>query len=433
MKNVLKTILYIIGFPVLVGLVVLNSLIIYEEGGSYGFWPFAGLLIAGLCFIVYTVVFIVTGKNSKKNQGNRKKVMKSVATLVVMAFVLTSGIWLVVDIVLPDILKDATDGTRLFKHMQEDYKAQAEVHGDLLENYIRMNCANGNLPVSEDFTEEDWVEAGYSSPEVQELLAQNFKSMDANGYKTFTTNGPWLNMANNSRLTIPVLVHLVLNEREVSEEITYYLSATLEPKSVVTDDDGDNLYEKPVANEEVETVLRWTILDMQGTPMSIDLTGAVNDLSTSVGIDIAGLLEGNLSKAVGDILATVNEAIADPALAGAELYVGIDLRNDKAQLMLTPAAESRGMYGYQNSAWLNSNNLLFAVISIFPARQWLYIWGSIVIFSSVAVAALRLKQYGGKKEELVDIDDDDEEVNLQGMNNYEKTVVGALKARNSMK
>ncbi|MBQ8177940.1 MAG: hypothetical protein IJ033_01980 [Clostridia bacterium] len=430
MKNVLKTILYIIGFPALVALVAYNSLIIYEEGGTYGFWPFVGLIIAGLCLIVYTIVFIVTGKNSKKNKGNHKKVMKSVATLVVMAFVLTSGIWLVVDIALPGILKDATDGTRLFKHMQEDYKAQAEVHGQLLEDYIRMNCANGNLPVSDDFTEDDWVEAGYRSPEVQELLAQNFKSMDVNGYKTFTTNGPWLNMANNNRLTIPVLVHLVLNEREVDEEVTYYLAATLEPKQIVTDEDGDDVYKKPVANKEVETVLHWTILDMQGTSMNIDLSGALSGL----GIDLGTLLGGTLEKPVSSILETVNEAIADPALAGAELYIGIDLRDDSFQIMLTPAAESRGMHGYQNSAWLNSNNLLFAVISIFPARQWLYIWGAVVIFSSVAVAALRVKQYGGKKEELVaDDDDDDEPINVKGLNNYERTVVTALHARNKMK
>lgn len=431
MKNVLKTILYIIGFPALVALVAYNSLIVYEEGGTYGFWPFVGLIIAGVCLIVYTIIFIVTGKNSKKNKGNRKKVMKSVATLVVMSFVLTSGIWLVVDIVLPDILKDATDGTRLFHQLQDDYNAQAEVHGDLLENYIRMNCANGNLPCTDDFTEDDWVEAGYSSPEVQELLTQNFKSMDVNGYKTFTSNGPWLNMANDSRLTIPVLVHLVLNEREVNEEVTYYLSCTMEPKTLVTDKDGDNVYKKPVANEEVETVLHWTILDMQGTSMNIDLSGAVSGL----GIDIPGLIESlNLGKTLDGILGTVNEAIADPALAGAELYIGLDLRNDKVQLMLTPAAESRGMHGYQNSAWLNSNNLLFAVISIFPARQWLYIWGAVVIFSSVAVAALRVKQYGGKKEELADIDDDeDEPIDTKGMNNYERTVVSALHARNKMK
>ena len=431
MKNVLKTILYIIGFPALVGLVAYNSLVIYQEGGTYGFWPFVGLILSAVLLLVFTIVFIVTGKNSKKHKGNRKRVMKSVATLVIMAFVLTAGIWLVVDLpfVLPDILNTATSGTRLFPQLHEDYNAQAEVHGKLLEDFIRMNCANGNLPVSDDMTEEDWVEAGYTSPEVQSLVKQNFKAMDTNGYKTFITNGPWLNMANDNRLTIPVLVHLLLNEREINEEVTFYLQATMEPKTVVTDED-DSIYKKPVTNEEVETVLTWSILDMQGTSMNIDLGGLL------AGVDGIESIISMLSKPVGDILVSVNEALADPAMAGAQISVGIDLRNDGFQIMLTPSAEARGMHGYQNAAWLDSNNLLFAVISIFPARQWLYIWGAMVIFSAVAVGALRVSQYGGKKEELAGADDDDDEdepLDTKGMNNYERTVVTALRTRNKMK
>lgn len=431
MKNVLKTILYIIGFPALVGLVAYNSLVIYQEGGTYGFWPFVGLILSAVLLLVFTIVFIVTGKNSKKHKGNRKRVMKSVATLVIMAFVLTAGIWLVVDLpfVLPDILNTATSGTRLFPQLHEDYNAQAEVHGKLLEDFIRMNCANGNLPVSDDMTEEDWVEAGYTSPEVQSLVKQNFKAMDTNGYKTFITNGPWLNMANDNRLTIPVLVHLLLNEREINEEVTFYLQATMEPKTVVTDED-DSIYKKPVTNEEVETVLTWSILDMQGTSMNIDLGGLL------AGVDGIESIISMLSKPVGDILVSVNEALADPAMAGAQISVGIDLRNDGFQIMLTPSAEARGMHGYQNAAWLDSNNLLFAVISIFPARQWLYIWGAVIIFSAVAVGALRVSQYGGKKEELAGADDDDDEdepLDTKGMNNYERAVVTALRTRNKMK
>ena len=430
MKKVLKTLLYIIGFPALVALVALNSLTVYEEGGTYGFWPFVGLILAGVIAIVYTIIFIVTGKNSKKNRGNYNKVKKSVATLVVMSFVLTSGIWLVVDIVLPGILETATQGTRKFEQLHEDYNAQAELHGNLLDSFIEMNVRNGNLSTDEHSLEE-WVELGYTSPEVQTLLKKNFTAMDANGYKTFTTNGPWLNMANDGRLTIPVLVHLLLNEREVNEEITYQLVAEVVPKTFITDADGDKVYEDAIPNEEVETVLRWTILDMQGTAMNMDLSGVIGGL----GIDVGGLITSmKLDTTLASVLETVNEALADPALAGAEIYIGLDTRDGGFQIMLTPAAEGRGMHGYQNSAWLDSNNLLFAVISIFPARQWLYIWGAIVIFSSVAVAALRLKEYGGDKKALVAIDDDEDVYyDTEGMNKYERTVVGALNARKKAK
>ena len=441
MKNVLKVILYVIGFPALVALVAYNSLVIYESGDTYGFWPYVGLILAGVLAIVYTIIFIVTGKNSKKHQGNYNRVRKSVATLVVMSFVLTAGIWLVVDIpkILPGILNTATQGTRLFHQLHEDYNAQAVIHGNLLDDYIKMNVANGNLSTDEH-SEEEWLELGFQSEEVKALMKQNFVAMDKNGYKTFTSNGPWLNLANDNRQTIPVLVHLLLNEREVDQEVKYYLQADITPKEFITDKDGDEVNKKPVQNEEVETVITWSILDMQGTPITIDLGGALGGALSGMGMtmdDVAAMIASlTLDKTISGILGDVNGALADPALANAELYVGVDMRDGGMQIVLTPAAPGRGMHGYQNSAWLDSNNLLFALISVFPARQWLYIWGAIIIFASVAVGALRLKQFGGKKEETTsanDYDDDEEDVNVQGLNKYERTVISAIHARNKMK
>lgn len=170
--------------------------------------------------------------------------------------------------------------------------------------------------------------------------------------------------------------------------------------------------------------------------MNIDLAGALGGALNSVGMtmdDVATLITKlTLDKTIAGILGDVNTALADPALAGAELFVGVDMRDGGFQIMLTPAAGLRGMHGYQNSAWLDSNNLLFAVISIFPARQWIYIWGAVVIFSSVAVAALRMKEYAGKKEEIV-VEEDDEPIDTKGMNAYERTVVTAIANRNRMK
>ena len=429
MKKVLKTILYILGFPALVALVAYNSLVIYEQGDTYSFWPYVGLILAGVLAIVYTIIFIVTGKNSKKHKGNYNRVKKSVATLVIMSFVLTAGIWLVADIpmLLPDILATATQGTRKFDDLREDYNAQAVIHGNLLDDYIRMNVANGNLS-TDVHSEEEWVELGFKSQEVKDLLAQNFTEMDKNGYQTFIKNGPWLNMANDNRLTIPVLVHLLLNEREINDQITYHLQAELTPKTLVTDEDGNNIYENPVQNEEADMVLTWSILDMQGTPMNIDLSGLLGGLDLPL-----DALIPMLADPLTDILGTVNEGLADPALAGAELYIGLDLREGGFQIMLTPDASSRGMHGYQNSAWLNSNNLIFALLSVFPTRQWIYIWGAMVIFTSVAVGALRLKEFGGKKEQLVAVIEEDEEIDTTGMNKYERTVTAAIAARNRMK
>ena len=139
---------------------------------------------------------------------------------------------------------------------------------------------------------------------------------------------------------------------------------------------------------------------------------------------------------------TLNECIADDALAGTPIYIGIDAQNGDFKLVISSTVESRGMWDYKKSAWLNSNHLLFAVISIFPARQWLYIWGGIVIFTSVAIGALRLKEFGGEEEEegeneqkqaayvpaKVDYSEIDKEV-TKGMSPYERSFYYATQER----
>ena len=87
MKKVLKLLLFIIGFPALLAFVAWKSVIVLQEGSSYSFWPYVGLILAGVIFIAYLITFIVTGKKSKKNAGNRKKVMRQVVALVLVSFI----------------------------------------------------------------------------------------------------------------------------------------------------------------------------------------------------------------------------------------------------------------------------------------------------------------------------------------------------------
>ncbi|MBO5776139.1 MAG: hypothetical protein J6R35_02070, partial [Clostridia bacterium] len=149
---------------------------------------------------------------------------------------------------------------------------------------------------------------------------------------------------------------------------------------------------------------------------------------------IIDLLTVTMQPILESILTSVKDVISDPNVAGSEIYIGLDATEGGLDLVLTSAVQSRGMHGYQYSAWLNSNNLLFAVISIFPARQWLYIWGGMVIFASLAVGALRLKEFGGKKEEEPEDEDDDAEDDqpIVAKNPYEKAFLTAQRARNKM-
>ena len=434
MKRFLKIILFLIGFPALLGFVVWKSLTVIQEGSTYGFWPYVGIILAGVFALVYLIAFIITGVKAKKNAGNRKKVMGGVIALVIVSFVMTAGLWLVIDIpkLLPDILNSATSGTIGFDDLRENYSAQSEVHSNLLDEFIKLNYKNKNL--DNEYSLDYWLEVGYSAPEVQELIATNFKSMDKNGYVTF--KGPWINLADGGRLTIPVLVHLIINEREF-QDLPYMLEYELVPNPY-KDDDFNYAYQSAIDRGD-DYLVKWSILDMQGTPMEIDLGGILSD-------DIKSLILGVTSvmpEAIVSVLNTLNDCIADDALAGTPIYIGIDARNGDFKLVISSTVETRGMWDYKKSAWLNSNHLLFAVISIFPARQWLYIWGAVVVFSSVAVGALRLKEFGGEEEDdegeneqnnanakpEVDYSEIDAEV-TKGMSPYERTFYMATQERN---
>lgn len=436
MKRFLKIILFLIGFPALLGFVVWKSLTVIQEGSTYGFWPYVGIILAGVFALVYLIAFIITGVKAKKNAGNRKKVMGGVVALVIVSFVMTAGLWLVIDIpkLLPDILNSATSGTIGFDDLRENYSAQSEVHGNLLDEFIKLNYQNENLDNS--YTLDSWLEAGYSSPEVQDLIATNFASMDKNGYVTF--KGPWINLADGGRLTIPVLVHLIINEREF-QDLPYILKYDLIPNPYKDDDFNDKFQNEGYYPEhDQEYLVKWSILDMQGTPMEIDLGGILSDDIKSLILGVTSLMP----EAIVSVLNTLNECIADDALAGTPIYIGIDAQNGDFKLVISSTVESRGMWDYKKSAWLNSNHLLFAVISVFPARQWLYIWGGIVVFTSVAIGALRLKEFGGEEEEegegeqkkaayvpaKVDYSEIDKEV-TKGMSPYERSFYYATQER----
>ena len=398
MKKFLKFILFLIGFPALLAFVVWKSMTVLEEGATYSFWPYVGIILAGVFFIAYFITFLVTGRKSKKNAGNRKKVVGQVVALVIVSFVFTAGIWLVVDIPLPTILNDATSGTVTFDKLTEDYDDQAEQNGLLIDNFVKWNYENGNLDQS--ISLDEWLERGWSDPAVQELISVNFKSMDQNGYVTF--RGPWINLADDDRLTVPVLVHLIINQREFNEELDFILNYEMIPNVLKTEDHPEDYEDelRPLTDEEKEMLVKWSILDMQGTPMNIDI--ALPDIQIA-GFSLTSLINNIINEASAEIvplLTALNNAIGSEALAGTPIYFGIDATDlkdgAKLSLSISSTVQARGMWDYKKSAWLNSNNLLFAVISIFPARQWLYIWGAVVVFASLAVGAIRLSEYGGK-------------------------------------
>ena len=65
--------------------------------------------------------------------------------------------------------------------------------------------------------------------------------------------------------------------------------------------------------------------------------------------------------------------------------------NDEGMLEINivPMSVTYGVLGYQDMTWLQSNNLLCAVISVMSLRNWLYIVGAIALVTVFAASCCR--------------------------------------------
>lgn len=366
MKTFWKILLYVIGFPAMLVLVYLESRQVIEYGESYGILVYGGVLVAALVMVLYIVVGLITWGISRKAK-TRKAIRICTIVLVLFSLLLTTGVWTAIDFVLPDILSDATDGTIEYEDVREAYNERAEYHRWLLDTFIKQNVANGNLKA---LSEEEYLAQGYQNEEVVDLIHQQFASLDEDGYATF--DGPWLPLANDSRMTINVVVHLIIDEREISDPHPFLL------------------YGEGRTGDEVTAPVTWTIMDMQEGSMSVDLSGLLGNEAIASILEMS-LVKNLINSNLPDLLGAVNEIVADPALAGSYIYIGLDL--EKGDLTITPTSESRGVHDYMHMAWFNSNNLLFLVISLFPARKIFFFYSAIVVMLSLAIGIIRERQY----------------------------------------
>ena len=355
MKKVLQLILHILGFPLLIAAVVLINLPIIQGGIGYGIFVFVGIIIAAVMTIIYYIAFLVNVKSKKKSKTSQT------ITLIVVVFVMLCGLWIVLDVALPNFLANATSNTIFYEDLVDNYEARSVVNQELLNEYITRNYNNGNLPDEHHggLTLKEYKKQGYANEKVKKLLAIHFASIDGDGYASFVD--PWIGMANDGRLTIPTLVHLLTDEREL-KNVDYAL------------------YDKEL-EELVTNPVHWDVLDMMGEGMGIDL-------------DIAGILPGVYAE-LAPVLKTMIPGFVDklsPGVAtvveevlGAPIYISYDGET----ITLTPSNEARGVLGYQNMAWLNSNGLIYAIVTLLSVRNVFFIFGAWIILTNFIIGMLR--------------------------------------------
>lgn len=405
MKKVLRVLFHLLSYPLLIGLIVWADLeIIKEQYKNYSYYMLIGIIVPVVMMILFYVVYlIVTRRRSKKS-----KLCQTV--IICMIPILTlGGLWVACDRYLPDVIDDATSGTIFYEDLaEESWKERAEVNADLLKTFVKMSVMARLLPkppgTDEDQATEYYLSKGvdyhYEELEdneyyhtINELIAIQYQSINANGYASF--NDPWIGFATGSRMTIPCLVHLLLDKRTVdpddidkldSPTVTYHEDADGnividEVKLAVYDESTNSIALKP---------LSWTVLDMLGENQEFSLGLSVRNMEIAEGTtvkDAAGLLNLNLDEFVSNALVSMSVIIADEHILGSELYITFDL--DNGNLALVPSNTEQGIVlsretdklyaradlDYMKMAWLNSNGLLYAIVMLLSVRTW-FIYGA---------------------------------------------------------
>lgn len=138
--SVAAILLHVLAYLPIVIVSVVLGVKCYNLMPYYSFWPFVGVILAGVLGLVFMTVALVV--NRKKSKGSiRTKTVK-----VLIAFVcLSTGFGLILTYVFPDVIAFATQSTLYCEDLYYNGEKQAEKNAALERDLIMYNLLNGNL------------------------------------------------------------------------------------------------------------------------------------------------------------------------------------------------------------------------------------------------------------------------------------------------
>lgn len=275
---------------------------------------------------------------------------------------------------------------------------------------------------------EAMLTKGFDDARLKALFLANYDSLKQDGYNTF--DDPLLLYAQlDGRMTVSVMLRLVLNEGWTYSQGSFNIDGNLQyneegnllyqlydPELVaqykanggefdkvgeLIDQDGKKIKVKYGFNEDgwmmyengvTKRPINWFVLDMQGDPMSLTTI----DLKSKLDSTIVGVLDTllqqlptfveSLGGLVVDDLGELIESITD----GGNLTIGICI-NDEGLLEINiyPMSAQYGMLGYRQASWVESDNLLMAVINVVALRNWLVIFGAVGAVLIIGAGVMR--------------------------------------------
>ncbi len=275
---------------------------------------------------------------------------------------------------------------------------------------------------------EGMLKEGFNNPRLKALFQQNYDSFNQDGYLTY--DDPLLLYAQMSgRMTVPIVLRLILNQGWSYTQSSYNGAGGLtytedgnclyqlyDPELVekfkanggkfeytgtITDQDGNSIEVKYGFNEDgwqmyengvTKRPLSWLVLDMLGDPMALTTL----DIANLLGNQIYGIVQNVLNAfptlidGLGGLMQEDLIEVVKAAAGGAQLSIGLCIDdNGLIAINLFPMNAPYGMLGYMQATWVDSDNLLMAVINVVSLRNWMAIFGAIGAVLIIAAGVCR--------------------------------------------
>lgn len=275
---------------------------------------------------------------------------------------------------------------------------------------------------------EGMLKEGFNNPRFKALFQHNYDSFNQDGYLTY--DDPLLLYAQMSgRMTVPIVLRLILNQGWSYTQSSYNGAGGLtytedgnclyqlyDPELVekfkanggkfeytgtITDQDGNSIEVKYGFNEDgwqmyengvTKRPLSWLVLDMLGDPMALTTL----DIANLLGNQIYGIVQNVLNAfptlidGLGGLMQEDLIEVVKAAAGGAQLSIGLCIDdNGLIAINLFPMNAPYGMLGYMQATWVDSDNLLMAVINVVSLRNWMAIFGAIGAVLIIAAGVCR--------------------------------------------
>lgn len=275
---------------------------------------------------------------------------------------------------------------------------------------------------------EGMLKEGFNNPRFKALFQQNYDSFNQDGYLTY--DDPLLLYAQMSgRMTVPIVLRLILNQGWSYTQSSYNGAGGLtytedgnclyqlydlelvekfkanggkfEYTGTITDQDGNSIEVKYGFNEDgwqmyengvTKRPLSWLVLDMLGDPMALTTL----DIANLLGNQIYGIVQNVLNAfptlidGLGGLMQEDLIEVVKAAAGGAQLSIGLCIDdNGLIAINLFPMNAPYGMLGYMQATWVDSDNLLMAVINVVSLRNWMAIFGAIGAVLIIAAGVCR--------------------------------------------